>query len=132
MGGFLTFSGQHKKLYWVASSKKDLMALPLDVPHGFGFGFGFGFALHLAQEGGRHVHSKILKGFSGAGVLEVVEDHEGNTFRAVYTVRFGNAVYVLQCFQKKSRTGIKTPESDIALVRMRLRLAQQHSEGQIP
>lgn len=126
MSGFMTFSGQHKKLYWVASSKKDLMALPLDVQH------VFGFALHLAQEGGRHVHSKILKGFSGAGVLEVVEDHEGNTFRAVYTVRFGNAVYVLHCFQKKSRTGIKTPESDIALVRMRLRLAQQHSEGQIP
>ena len=63
MGGFMTFSGQHKKLYWVASSKKDLMALPLDVQH------VFGFALHPAQEGGRHVHSKILKGFSGAGVL---------------------------------------------------------------
>lgn len=114
---------QPKPLYWVASSKKDLLCLPEDVQQ------TVGFALHLAQTGSRHLQAKVLKGFSGAGVLEVVEDHDGNTYRAVYTVRLGAAVYVLHYFQKKSKAGIRTPETDIALVRKRLKLAQAHSEG---
>ena len=112
-----------KPLEWVASSKKDLMAMPPEVMD------VFGFALHLAQHGGKHSQAKPLKGFGSAGVLEVVEDDDGSTYRAVYTVRFGNAVYVLHCFQKKSHKGIETPKQDINLIRDRLKLAQKHSEG---
>ena len=112
-----------KSLEWVASSKKDLMAMPPEVVD------VFGFALHLAQHGGKHSQAKPLKGFGSAGVLEVVEDDDGSTYRAVYTVRFGNAVYVLHCFQKKSHKGIETPKQDIDLTRDRLKLAQKHSEG---
>lgn len=89
----------------------------------------FGFALHVAQHGGKHSQAKPLKGFGSAGVLEVVEDDDGNTYRAVYTVRFGHAVYVLHCFQKKSHKGIATPRRDIDLIRDRLKLAQHHAEG---
>ena len=83
-----------------------------------------GFALYLAQIGGKHDHAKPLKGFGGAGVLEVVEDHAGDTYRAVYTVKFEHAVYVLHAFQKKSKTGIKTPQEDIDLIRRRLTAAE--------
>lgn len=89
----------------------------------------FGYALHLAQYGGKHSQSKPLKGFGSAGVLEVVEDDDGSTYRAVYTVRFSNAVYVLHCFQKKSHKGIETAKQDMDLIRDRLKLAQKHSEG---
>lgn len=89
----------------------------------------FGFALHVAQHGGKHSQAKPLKGFGSAGVLEVVEDDDGNTYRAVYTVRFGNALYVLHCFQKKSYKGIATAKQDIDLIRDRLKLAQYHAEG---
>lgn len=89
----------------------------------------FGFALHLAQQGGKHPQAKPLKGFGSAGVLEVVEDNDGSTYRAVYTVRFCNAVYVLHCFQKKSHRGIETPKQDMDLIRDRLKLAQHHAEG---
>ncbi|MBI1887212.1 MAG: type II toxin-antitoxin system RelE/ParE family toxin [Nitrosomonadales bacterium] len=89
----------------------------------------FGYALHLAQQGGKHAQAKPLKGFGSAGVLEVVEDDDGNTYRAVYTVRFSNAVYVLHGFQKKSHKGIATPKQDLDLVHDRLKLAQQHVEG---
>lgn len=81
----------------------------------------FGYALHLAQVGSRHRQAKPLKGFGGAGVLEVVEDHEGDTYRAVYTVRYVTAVYVLHCFQKKSTTGIATPKPDMDLIQARLK-----------
>ena len=113
-----------RTLYWVGSSKKDLQALPVDVQD------IFGFALHQAQEGGKHLQAKSLKGFTGAGVLEVVEDHNRSTYRAVYTVSFGSAIYVLQCFQKKSTSGIKTSSHDIALIRSRLKLAEAHSRGE--
>ncbi len=89
----------------------------------------FGFALHLAQVGKKHDQAKPLKGFGGAGVLEVVEDHIGDTFRAVYTVKLANAVYVLHCFQKKSTRGIETPKPDIDLIRERLKAAQTHAKG---
>ncbi len=89
----------------------------------------FGFALHLAQAGKKHDQAKPLKGFGGAGVLEVVEDHMGDTFRAVYTVKLANRVYVLHCFQKKSTRGIETPKPDIDLIRERLKAAQAHAKG---
>jgi len=84
----------------------------------------FGFALHLAQWGDRHPDAKPLKGFKGTSVLEVVEDYDGDTFRAVYTVKFLDAVFVLHVFQKKSRRGIKTPKPDMDLVKQRLKLAE--------
>ena len=89
----------------------------------------FGYALHLAQNGGKNAQAKPLKGFGSAGVLEVVEDDDGNAYRAVYTVRFSNAVYVLHCFQKKSHKGIATPKQDLEMIHARLKLAQQHAEG---
>lgn len=112
-----------KPLEWIASSKKDLLSMPSEVVD------VFGYALHLAQYGGKHLQSKPLKGFGSAGVLEVVEDDDGSTYRAVYTVRFGNAIYVLHCFQKKSHKGIETAKQDIALIRERLKFAQKHAEG---
>ena len=88
-----------------------------------------GYALYLAQNGLKHPQAKPLKGFGSAGVLEVVEDDSGNAYRAVYTVRFSNIVYVLHCFQKKSRKGIETSKHDINLIEARLKLASLHSEG---
>lgn len=85
-----------------------------------------GYALFLAQTGKMHGDAKPLKGFGGAGVLEVVEDHQGDTYRAVYTVRFEEAVYVLHAFQKKSKQGRKTPPQEIEMVRRRLKAAEDH------
>ena len=82
-----------------------------------------GFALYFAQMGDKHDSAKPLKGFGGAGVLEVVEDHAGDTYRAVYTVRLAGTVYVLHAFQKKSKKGIATPRHDLDLIRERLRQA---------
>jgi phage-related protein len=110
-----------KRLLWVGSAKKDLLAMPGDVQD------TFGYALHLAQTGGRHVQAKPLKGFGSAGVLEVVESEAGSTFRAVYTVKIAAAVYVLHCFQKKSTSGIATPKPDMDLVRDRLKAALAHA-----
>lgn len=107
-----------KPLYWVGSSLADLRALPAEVKD------VFGFALHLAQRGDKHPDAKPLKGFKGAAVLEVVEGYEGDTYRAVYTVRYPGAVFVLHVFQKKSKRGIKTPQPDLDLIRQRLKLAQ--------
>jgi phage-related protein len=107
-----------KPLIWVGSSKKDLMALPVQVRK------FFGHALHFAQNGERHDAAKVLKGFGGAGVLEVVEDDTGGTYRAVYTVRFQDAVFVLHCFQKKSKSGIATAQKDVEMIRLRLKAAE--------
>ncbi len=112
-----------KPLQWVGSSKKDLLAMPNDVLD------VFGFALHLAQTGKKHDQAKPLKGFGGAGVLEVVEDYMGDTYRAVYTVKIADVVYVLHCFQKKSKSGIETPKHEMDLIRDRLRAAQAHAKG---
>lgn len=108
-----------KPLKWVGSAKRDLDAMPEDVKD------VFGFALDVAQAGGKHMDAKPLTGFGSAGILEVVEDHEGDTYRAVYTVRFAGWVYVLHCFQKKSKSGIRTPKPDVDLIRDRLRAAKQ-------
>jgi phage-related protein len=114
----MTFDTQEKQLFWVGSSKKDLMSLPLQVRK------FFGHALHFAQHGGRHDAAKVLKGFGGSGVLEVVEDDAGGTYRAVYTIRFAEAVFVLHCFQKKSKSGISTPKEDMEIIRARLKVAE--------
>lgn len=106
-----------------SSSKKDLKQMPSDVQD------VFGHALDLAQSGKKHPDAKPLKGFGGAGVLELIEDFDTNTYRAVYTVNFGSAIYVLHRFQKKSTTGIKTAQCDIDLIRKRLQAAQDHAKG---
>ena len=85
-----------------------------------------GFALFQAQAGGKHVDAKPLKGFGGAGVLEVVEDLQGSAFRAVYTIKLAGAVYVLHAFQKKSKKGRKTPKAERDLIRKRLKAAEEH------
>ena len=112
-----------KPLYWVGAALRDLQAMPESVKD------DFGYALFLAQRGEKSPKAKPLAGFGSAGVLEVVTHEAGGTFRAVYTVRFANAVYVLHCFQKKSKTGIATPKADMELIRARLRQAQAHAEA---
>ena len=88
-----------------------------------------GYALYVAQSGGRHRKAKTFKGAGDAGVVEIAEDHRGGTFRAIYTVRFASAVYVLHAFQKKSKTGVATPKLDIRLIEQRLREADRlHKE----
>ena len=88
----------------------------------------FGHAIDLAQAGGKHQDAKAMSGFGSAGVLEVVEDYRSDTYRAVYTVKFSGWVYVLHCFQKKSKSGIKTPKEDMALITVRLKAAKQDYE----
>ena len=95
------------------------MALPEEVID------TFGYALHLAQMGKKHVQAKPLHGFGSAGILEIVEDRRGNAYRAVYTVRFAAAVFVLHVFQKKAKSGIATPRQDMELIRERLKAAEQ-------
>ena len=111
-----------KPLDWVGSSKADFLAFPDPVID------DIGNALGLAQFGGKHPKAKPWKG-QGAGVFEVIDDHQGNTYRAVYTVRFREVVYVLHAFQKKSPKGIKTARSDVELIARRLKLAQQDYEA---
>jgi phage-related protein len=109
-----------KPLYFVGSALEDLRACPEDVKDVFGFG------LYLAQMGERHARSKPLRGFGGAGVLEIVDNDETGTYRAVYTVVLQGAIYVLHVFQKKSKRGIATPRQETDLIRTRLRQAEQH------
>jgi phage-related protein len=116
----MSTGAEPKPLFWVGSSKKDLKGFPLEARR------TMGFALWQAQAGGKHVDAKPLKGFGGAGVLEVVEDHEGATYRAVCTVKFAGAVYVLHAFQKKSKKGVRTPKAELDLVRERLKTAEEH------
>ncbi|MBQ9577904.1 MAG: type II toxin-antitoxin system RelE/ParE family toxin [Ottowia sp.] len=113
---------KEKPLEWIASSYTDLMALPPAVRR------RFGYALSQAQMGERDDAAKVLKGFGGAGVLEVVEDDAGGTYRAVYTVRFAQAVFVLHCFQKKSKEGIATSKADMDIVRSRLKVAEMRAK----
>ena len=107
-----------KPLFWVGSSKEDLREFPEEVR------LTMGFALWQAQRGGKHADAKPLKGFGGAGVLEIVEDHDASTYRTVYTVRLAGAVYVLHAFQKKSKRGVKTPPQEMDLVKRRLKAAE--------
>ena len=112
-----------KPMLRIASSKKDLLAMPEEVQD------TFGYARYLAQAGLRHEQAKPLKGKGSAGVLEVVENWKGDTYRAVCTLRFYDAVYVLHCFQKKATKGIATPKPDIDLIESRLRTAEAHAKG---
>ncbi|MBC5764464.1 type II toxin-antitoxin system RelE/ParE family toxin [Ramlibacter albus] len=107
-----------KPVKWVGSAKRDLVDMPDDVQD------VFGFAIDMAQAGGRHPDAKVLSGFGSAAVLEVIEDFRGDTYRAVYTVRFAGWVYVLHCFQKKSKSGIATPRQDMELIAARLKAAE--------
>lgn len=108
-----------KPVVWIGRSRTDLASFPEDVKD------AIGYALYLAQRGGKHADAKPLRGFSGAGILEIVEDHAGDTYRAVYTVRFARRIYVLHAFQKKSKTGIKTPKPEIELIKSRLKRAEE-------
>ena len=115
-------SQARKPLKWMGSSKRDLDAMPEEVKD------VFGHAIDLAQAGGKHQDAKAMGGFGSAGVLEVVEDHRSDTYRAVYTIKFSGWVYVLHCFQKKSKSGIKTPKEDITLITTRLKAAKRDYE----
>jgi phage-related protein len=108
-----------KPCIFVSASRRELKSLPAEVRG------EFGHALYEAQCGGEPVAAKALKGFGGRGVLEIVEGLDGSTYRAVYTVRFTEAVYVLRVFQKKSKKGIATPKSEIELIKARLRVAEE-------
>ena len=109
-----------KPVIWIGSSREDLREFPKAVRS------GIGIALNEAQEGGKLLSAKPLKGFGGAGVLEIVEDYDGDTYRAIYTVKFAEYIYVLHAFQKKSKKGIATPKTVIDLIRKRLKTAEDH------
>jgi phage-related protein len=108
-----------KPVVWVRSSRRDLREFPEPVRD------HMGYALYVAQRGGKHHDTKALSGFGGAGVVEIVRDYRGDTFRAVYTLRYAGTVYVLHAFQKKSKTRRETPRRDIELIKQRLREAEQ-------
>lgn len=112
-----------KPLVFVGNSYRDLLEFPKKVVR------VVGFAMELAQAGEMHPHAKPLKGFGGAGVVEVVEAFDGNAYRAVYAVKFEGVIYCLHAFQKKSRRGIETPQEEIETVRRRLKMAEEiHTE----
>ena len=100
-----------KPLVWEGNSKGELLKFPRDVQR------DIGHALYMAQCGEKYRLAKPLKGFGGAGVLEIIENHDGNTYRAVYTVKLEDAVYVLHIFQKKSKRGIRTPRRDMEIIK---------------
>lgn len=109
----------NKPVVWIGSTRTDLASFPEDVKD------AIGYALYVAQQGGKHAAAKPLRGFGGAGILEIVENHAGDTYRAVYTVRLAGRIYVLHAFQKKSKAGIKTPKSEIDLIESRLKRAEE-------
>src|SRR3989338_7423436 len=111
-----------KSLSWIGSSREDIKEFPEEVKQ------DIGFALFEVQIGQKPAAAKPLKGFGGAGVLEIIENFAGDAYRAVYKVKFPKVVYVLHCFQKKSKHGIKTPQQDIELIKRRLRAAEQDYE----
>jgi phage-related protein len=110
---------RRRELFWVGTTLDDIRAFPDEVRR------EVGHALHLAQLGEKSPSAKPLRGFKGAGVLEVVETFDGNAYRAVYTVRFASGVYALHAFQKKSHHGIATDKHDIDIVAKRLREAEE-------
>jgi phage-related protein len=112
-----------KGVVWVGSSLGDLRSFPDSVK------LTMGFALFQAQCGGKHLQAKVLKGFKGSGVLEVVEDYDGDAYRMMYTVRFSDVVYVLHSFQKKSKKGVETPKHEMDIVEARLKMAAELHES---
>jgi phage-related protein len=115
-----------KSVIWVGTSLKDLRGFPALVQD------VMGYALYLAQRAGKHPDAKVLSGFGGAGLLEVIKDYRGDTFRAVYTLKWEGAVYVLHAFQKKSKTGRATPRRDMDLIEQRLHEAKEIAKGNKP
>jgi phage-related protein len=115
----MTDEASLKPVTWLGTSLNSLREFPEPVQD------HLGYALYVAQRGGKHQDAKALSGFGGAGVMEIVKDYRGDTFRAVYTVRYGSAVFVLHAFQKKSKTGWRTPRRDMELIKQRLRQAEQ-------
>jgi phage-related protein len=111
-----------KPVRWIGSSLEDLRAFPPEARR------AVGYALHFAQKGDKHPSARPLKGFGGAGVLEIVEDYDGNTFRVVYTVKLSEAVYVLHAFQKKSKKGVTTPKWEMKLISKRLKRAREDND----
>ena len=111
-----------KPVVWIANARANLSAFPEEVKD------SIGFALYVAQQSGKHPNAKPLRGFGGAGILEIIENHAGNAYRAVYTVQMAGRIYVLHSFQKKSKSGIKTPKSEMDLIKSRLKRAdEEHS-----
>lgn len=106
-----------KRLVWVASAKTDFLEFPNEVQD------VMGYALHLAQAGDKHPAARVLRGFGSAGVVEAIDDFDGDTYRTVYTVALEEAVYVLHAFKKKSKSGRATPKADLDLIQRRLRAA---------
>jgi len=110
-------STDSRQVVFIGSSRDDLRGFPEDVR------YVVGVAIREAQRGGKGDAAKPLKGFGGAGVLEVVDDYDGDTYRTVYTVRFPRVIYVLHAYQKKSKRGAQTPKPDIELIKSRMKLA---------
>ena len=108
-----------KPVRWVGTSREDLRSFPVEARR------NIGNALYFAQKGDKHPSAKPLRGFGGAGTLEIVEDSRGDSYRAVYTVRLAGIVYVLHAFKKKSKRGIKTPKQEIDLIKRRLQRAEE-------
>ena len=116
---------EQKPCIFIGSSLKDLRRFPAKVKN------RIGFALNEVQEGGEPLAAKSLRGFGGRAVLELIDDFDSDTYRAVYTVRFAGVVYVLHAFQKKARKGIATPQQDMELIKSRLRDAELHHRARI-
>jgi phage-related protein len=117
--------GSERPLLWIGSSRRDLRGFPREVRR------DIGAALYAAQQGETDPAAKPLKGFGGASVVEIIAHQDSNTWRAVYTVRYAEAIYVLHAFQKKSKRGIATPKKDLDLIRRRLAEVEHlHQEGQ--
>src|SRR6202050_4234662 len=112
-----------KPVLWLGSSRKDLRDFPAPVQD------HMGYALYVAQLGGKHRDAKTLTGFGDAGIVEMVKDFRGDTFRAVYTLRYAGCVYVLHAFQKKSKTGRETPHRDLESIRQRINEAENIAKG---
>jgi len=113
-------AGAINPVIWIGSSRDDLRRLSEAVQD------EIGYALYFAQRNRRHPSAKPLKGFGGAGVLEIIRSDSGGTYRAVYTVKFAEVVYVLHVFQKKSKKGSQTPKTDVNLIHRRLAVAAAH------
>ena len=108
-----------KPVIWIGTTRADLSRFPEEVKD------AIGYALYMAQRGAKHPDAKPLRGFGGAGILEIVVSHAGDAYRAVYAVRLAGRIYALHVFQKKSRSGIKTPKSEIELIKARLKRAEE-------
>ena len=107
-----------KSVVWLGSTRKSVQNFPLPVRQNVGFG------IYQAQLGGKYINAKPLKGFGGASVLEIVENYDGDIYRAVYTVKFEEIIYIIRAFQKKSKKGIQTPKQDLNLIKKRLKEAE--------